>query len=129
MSANLLRSWRPENSSQRRRSIPAVLASLDHDVLGKDIVSEDGAAAGGEVGPWNLAWIGRGSRDKIADDFVALADLDMDAGAEPGFDLAGVAELAEGDALHGLNVTQNVTHCQVALSWRRVLAGVMRAAQ
>jgi hypothetical protein len=36
----------------------------------------------------------------------------VDAGAEPGFDLAGVTELAEGDALHDLNVTQNVSHCQ-----------------
>jgi hypothetical protein len=36
----------------------------------------------------------------------------VDARPEPGLDLAGIAELAEGDALHFPNVTQNVSHCQ-----------------
>jgi hypothetical protein len=36
----------------------------------------------------------------------------VDSGAEPGFDFAGVAELAKGNALHDVIVTQNVSHCQ-----------------
>jgi hypothetical protein len=39
----------------------------------------------------------------------------VDSGPEPFLDLLGVAELAEGDGLHGLNVTQNVSHCQKAV--------------
>src|ERR1700683_3450690 len=107
MNASLLCSWRRESLSQGRRSIPFVLAGLNHDVLGKDIVSEYRAAAGGEVGPFDFGRFRWRSRDQIANHLVALADLDVDAGAEPGFDLAGVTELAEGDALHDLNVTQN----------------------
>src|ERR1700690_916103 len=39
----------------------------------------------------------------------------MNTGPEPGLDLAGVTEFAQSNAFHGLNVTQNVSHCQVAM--------------
>jgi len=97
-----------------RRSILAVLAGLNDDVLGEYVVADYAAAAGRKVEE------GRGSRrrgtgDEITNDFAALPDLNVDAGPEPFLDLFGIAKLAEGNDLHDLNVTQNVSHCQKAV--------------
>ena len=75
-------------------------------------VAENRTAASGEVGPFHSAWLGRGPRREIAQHLISLTYLEMDASSEQFFDLAGVAELSKGYAFHGLNVTQNVTHCQ-----------------
>ena len=68
--------------------------------------------ASGKIGPLDGARTWRRSRHKIAQHEVPLAHFDVNACLEPGFDLAGVTELAEGDTLHDSNVTQNVSHCQ-----------------
>jgi hypothetical protein len=97
-----------------RRSIPAVLAGLNDDVLGEYVVAKDATAAGRKVGEGRRGG-GRRTGNEVSNDFSALPDLNVDAGPEPFLDLLGIAKLAEGDGLHGLNVTQNVSHCQKAV--------------
>ena len=97
-----------------RRSILAVLAGLNDDVLGEYVVADYAAAAGRKVGE-GRGRRRRGTGDEITNDFSALPDLNVGAGPEPFLDLLGIAKLAEGDGLHGLNVAQNVSHCQRAV--------------
>jgi len=105
------RRWTQENLSPHRRSKPILAILNEHLHRGNHPVSVDTSQTGFEIRPLNGAWNWR-TGDEIANDFSALSDFNVNACAEPFLDLLGVAELAEGDSLHGSNVTQNVTHCQ-----------------
>lgn len=98
--------------NRHRSSIACVLA------IGKEVcygsqnpVTEDALAPGGCIRPFGGlgAW---GLGDDSAEDAVSFAhDYDFTV-VEPFGDLASIAELAEIDGRHGINVTQNVSQCQ-----------------
>ncbi len=64
---------------------------------------------------------GRRCRNDAADQTVALAQLHRLAGAQPGFQLTGVAKLTHIHRRHESNVSHNVSHRQrpPGAEWQR----------
>lgn len=57
----------------------------------QDPVAKSFSLPGGEVGPLGGLSLGRFLRNNPGDELVALAEFDGFAGAQPGFELLGVA--------------------------------------
>ncbi len=97
---------RRRSSSPRRRSIAFPFPCLD-DCVREHPVAEDLFRASGEVGHLDKGLISVG-RNNASNQPISLTQFNCLAGAQPGFQTAGVAQLAD---IHGWHRSKCATKC------------------